>query len=139
MWALTDFTEANGATRVIPGSHLADHSPEYGHPFDSIAAEMPKGSVLLWHGSLWHGGGANATSERRVGLAMNYCAGFARQQENQQLGIPRDIAAHFSPRLRQLVGYGIYAGLIGHIDKHDPVAMLGSAPSNDDPMVWEQL
>ena len=138
MWALTDFTEANGATRVIPGSHLADHSPEYGHPYDSIAAEMPKGSVLLWHGSLWHGGGANTTSERRVGVAMNYCAGFVRQQENQQLGIPRDVAAQFSPQLRRLVGYGIYAGLIGHIDKHDPVAMLGSAPETDDPMVWGQ-
>ncbi|MEX2253854.1 MAG: phytanoyl-CoA dioxygenase family protein, partial [Acidimicrobiia bacterium] len=87
MWALTDFTEANGATRVIPGSHLADHSPDYGAPYDSIPAEMPKGSVLVWHGSLWHGGGANTTEERRVGLAMNYCAGFIRQQENQQLGI----------------------------------------------------
>jgi len=144
MWALTDFTEANGATRVIPGSHLADRSPEYGHPYDSIAAEMPKGSVLLWHGSLWHGGGANTTSERRVGVAMNYCAGFVRQQENQQLGIPRDIVARFSPRLRQLVGYGIYSGLIGHIDKRDPVAMLGDVrpegssdnQPDDDPMVW---
>jgi len=140
MWALTDFTGANGATRLIPGSHLADRNPEYGHPYDSIAAEMPKGSVLLWHGSLWHGGGANTTSEPRVGLAMNYCAGFIRQQENQQLGIPRDIAANFSPRLRRLVGYGIYAGLIGHIDKHDPVAMLGLARRSDEPpestMVW---
>ena len=59
MWALTDFTEANGATRIIPGSHLADHSPDYGSRYDSIPAEMPKGSVLVWHGSLWHGGGAN--------------------------------------------------------------------------------
>ena len=88
MWALTDFTEANGATRIIPGSHLADASPDYGAPYDSIAAEMPKGSVLVWHGSLWHGGGANTTDERRVGIAMNYCAGWIRQQENQQLGIP---------------------------------------------------
>ena len=61
MWALTDFTEANGATRLVPGSHLRDHSPDYGAPYDSIAAEMPKGSVLIWHGSLWHGGGANDT------------------------------------------------------------------------------
>jgi ectoine hydroxylase-related dioxygenase (phytanoyl-CoA dioxygenase family) len=136
MWALTDFTEANGATRVIPGSHLADHSPEYGAPYDSVPAEMPKGSVLVWHGSLWHGGGANTTDQRRIGIAMNYCAGYIRQQENQQLGIPRDVAAGFSPRLRALCGYGIYRGLIGHIDKHDPVEMLGNPPVRD-PMLWD--
>lgn len=138
MWALTDFTEANGATRVIPGSHLRDHSPNYGHPYDSIPAEMPKGSVLVWHGSLWHGGGANTTGTRRVGIAMNYCAGFIRQQENQQLGIPREIAAGFSPRLRELCGYGIYGGLIGHINKRNPAEILGEA-STDDPMVWSQV
>jgi ectoine hydroxylase-related dioxygenase (phytanoyl-CoA dioxygenase family) len=138
MWALTDFTERNGATRVIPGTHTAPDSPEYGSPYDSISAEMPKGSVLVWHGSLWHGGGANQTDDRRIGIAMNYCAGWIRQQENQQLGVPRDIAAGFSPRLRQLVGYGIYSGLIGHIDKHDPVEMLGVAP-DDDAMIWDQI
>ena len=136
MWALTDFTEANGATRVVPGTHLADHSPEYGAPYDSVAAEMPKGSVLVWHGSLWHGGGANTTDQRRVGLAMNYCAGFIRQQENQQLGIPREVAADFSPRLRELCGYGIYRGLIGHINKRDPVEILGHAPA-DGPMLFD--
>jgi ectoine hydroxylase-related dioxygenase (phytanoyl-CoA dioxygenase family) len=143
MWALTDFTEANGATRVIPGSHLADHSPDYGEQYPTIPAEMPAGSVLVWHGSLWHGGGANTTDERRVGVAMNYCAGYIRQQENQQLGIPRDVAAGFSPRLRELCGYGIYHGLIGHIDKHDPVEMLGDAPADGDrprnEMVWDSI
>jgi ectoine hydroxylase-related dioxygenase (phytanoyl-CoA dioxygenase family) len=137
MWALTDFTEANGATRLIPGTHLADHSPDYGRHYDSVAAEMPKGSVLVWHGSLWHGGGANSTDERRVGLAMNYCAGYIRQQENQQLGIPREIAATFSPRLRELVGYGIYNGLMGHIDKHSPVELLGDPVESS--MVWDVL
>jgi ectoine hydroxylase-related dioxygenase (phytanoyl-CoA dioxygenase family) len=131
MWALTDFTEANGATRVIPGSHLADRSPDYGSPYDSVPAEMLKGSVLVWHGSLWHGGGANRTEQRRVGIAMNYCAGFIRQQENQQLGLPRDVVAGFSPRLRQLCGYGIYRGLIGHINKRDPVELLGEAPAGE--------
>ncbi|HMF03609.1 MAG TPA: phytanoyl-CoA dioxygenase family protein [Acidimicrobiia bacterium] len=136
MWALTDFTEANGATRVIPGSHLRDHSPDYGAPYDSIPAEMPAGSVLVWHGSLWHGGGANSTDERRVGVAMNYCAGWIRQQENQQLGIPREVATRFSARLRQLCGYGVYNGLIGHIDKHSPVEMLGDPPAANQ-MVWD--
>jgi len=135
MWALTDFTEANGATRIIPGSHLLDHSPNYGQHYDSIAAEMPKGSVLVWHGSLWHGGGENTTPDRRVGIAMNYCAGYIRQQENQQLGIPQPIAKGFSPRLRQLVGYGIYNGLIGHIDKHDPAKLL--LEGEDNQMIWD--
>jgi len=137
MWALTDFTEENGATRIIPGSHLLDHAPDYGRHYDSIAAEMPKGSVLIWHGSLWHGGGANTTSERRVGLAMNYCAGYIRQQENQQLGIPREVAASFGPRLRELVGYGIYNGLIGHIDKRSPADLLGEPGESS--MVWDVL
>jgi ectoine hydroxylase-related dioxygenase (phytanoyl-CoA dioxygenase family) len=138
MWALTDFTEANGATRIIPGTHLADCSPDFGTDYDSIPAEMEKGSVLVWHGSLWHGGGANTTDERRVGIAMNYCAGWIRQQENQQLGIPRETAEGFSARLRQLCGYSIYTGIIGHINKHDPAEMLGEAPA-DDPMVWDKL
>ncbi|MEY2588773.1 MAG: hypothetical protein QOJ67_757 [Acidimicrobiaceae bacterium] len=136
MWALTDFTEANGATRLIPGSHLWDHSPNYGQHYDSIPAEMPKGSVLVWHGSLWHGGGANTTSQRRVGIAMNYCAGYIRQQENQQLGIPRDLARRFTPRLRELIGYGIYNGLIGHIDKQDPAKVLLDADA-DANLVWD--
>jgi ectoine hydroxylase-related dioxygenase (phytanoyl-CoA dioxygenase family) len=135
MWALTDFTEANGATRIIPGSHVRDHSPIYGRHYDSIAAEMRRGSVLVWHGSLWHGGGANRTDARRVGVAMNYCAGWIRQQENQQLGIPRDVARGFAPRLRELVGYGVYNGLIGHIDKKSPGKLLGDGA--EQPMIWE--
>ena len=135
MWALTDFTEENGATRLIPGTHLADSSPNYGQHYDSIAAEMPKGSVLVWHGSLWHGGGANRTSERRVGIAMNYCAGYIRQQENQQLGVPSDLLRTFSPRLQELVGLGVYMGLIGHIDKKSPASLLGSGDGVR--MVWD--
>jgi ectoine hydroxylase-related dioxygenase (phytanoyl-CoA dioxygenase family) len=135
MWALTDFSEANGATRIVPGSHTRDHSPEYGKHYDSIAAEMPRGSVLVWHGSLWHGGGANTTRERRVGIAMNYCAGFVRQQENQQLGIPLETIRQFEPRLRQLVGFGIYRGLIGHIDKRSPDEVFCGADSRG--VVWD--
>ena len=89
-----------------------------------IPAEMKKGSVLIWDGALWHGGGANATNERRVGLAMNYCAGFIRQQENQQLGIPLAIVRGFPPRLQELAGFGVYRGLIGHINKDSPARRL---------------
>jgi ectoine hydroxylase-related dioxygenase (phytanoyl-CoA dioxygenase family) len=138
MWALTDFTEANGATRIIPGTHLRPDNPDYGAPYDSIAAEMPKGSVLIWHGSLWHGGGANTTDANRIGIAMNYCAGYIRQQENQQLGLTREKVTTFEPRLRQLVGYGVYNFLIGHINKHSPEELL--LDGDDHPgMVWDEI
>jgi ectoine hydroxylase-related dioxygenase (phytanoyl-CoA dioxygenase family) len=137
MWALTDFTEANGATRIIPGTHVADSSPNYGQDYDSIPAEMPRGSVLIWHGSLWHGGGANRTDERRIGIAMNYCAGYIRQQENQQLGLSPSLVRTFDKRLQELVGYGIYSGLIGHIDKRAPLDLIAEgAPAS---MVWDAV
>lgn len=129
MWALTDFTEQNGATRLVPGSHRAAEAPVPFAPYVTIAGEMRRGSVLVFNGSLWHGGGANTTAEHRVGIAMNYCAGWMRQQENQQLGIPLATARGFSPRLRKLVGYGLYKNLIGHIDKCSPVDLLdGTGP-----------
>ncbi len=138
MWALTDFTEENGATRVVPGTHLADAPPDPFHPPETVPAEMSKGSVLVFVGSLWHGGGANVTDRRRVGIAMNYCAGFLRQQENQQLGLDRDLVATFPRRLQELVGYSVYNGLIGHIDKSDPAAVvLGSADKAD--MIWDHV
>lgn len=138
MWAVTDFTEANGATRVIPGSHLADDSPTYGDHYESVPAEMPAGSVLVWHGSLWHGGGANTTDRRRVGVAMNYCAGYIRQQENQQLGLDPGLVATFEPRLQRLVGYSVYHGLIGHIDKRDPLDLLAPDDTGPHAMVWDE-
>ena len=137
MWALTDFTEENGATRIIPGTHVADTSPNCGQHYDSIPAEMPRGGVLIWHGSLWHGGGANQTGERRIGIAMNYCAGYIRQQENQQLGLAPSLVKTFPPRLQELVGYGIYNGLIGHIDKHSPAELLSGEGLSA--MVWDAV
>src|SRR3984957_15283880 len=138
MWAITDFTEENGATRIIPGSHLRDEAPNPLEHYETVPAAMPKGSVLVWVGSLWHGGGANRTDTRRVGIAMNYCAGFVRQQENQQLGIPPQMVKTFPRRLQELVGYSVYNGLIGHIDKQHPGAYV---LRDDDAleMVWDLL
>jgi ectoine hydroxylase-related dioxygenase (phytanoyl-CoA dioxygenase family) len=136
MWAITDFSEENGATRLCPGTHTADHSPDPLEQYDSIPAEMSKGSVLVWVGSLWHGGGANRTNQRRVGIAMNYCAGYLRQQENQQLGIPVETARRFPRRLQELVGYSIYNGLIGHIDKQHPGKLLLGA-DEDAFLLWD--
>jgi ectoine hydroxylase-related dioxygenase (phytanoyl-CoA dioxygenase family) len=138
MWALTDFTEENGATRVITGSHRAGDSPEYGRHYDSVPACMRRGSVLIWHGSLWHGGGANRTDRPRLGVAMNYCAGYIRQQENQQLGLRPSLVADMPSRLQDLVGYSVYRGLIGHIDKHSPAALLRKGEgAEQNPMVWD--
>ncbi|MGZ5987563.1 MAG: phytanoyl-CoA dioxygenase family protein [Rhizomicrobium sp.] len=123
MWALTDFTDANGATRLVPGSHK-NPSPEYGGKYETVPGAMKKGSALIWDGALWHGGGANQTEKRRTGIAMNYCAGFIRQQENQQLGLSPELVKSFPSRLQELVGYGVYQGLIGHIDKKSPAQLL---------------
>ena len=132
MWALTDFTEANGATRLVPGSHKWQN-PDYFSDdvnVETIPAEMPKGSVMVWQGSTWHGGGANVTDDEvRVGVSMNYCAGFMRQQENIQLGTPPEIVATFSPELRQLCGFGMYRGLTGNIEKRSPAEMLYGDPA----------
>jgi ectoine hydroxylase-related dioxygenase (phytanoyl-CoA dioxygenase family) len=135
MWALSDFTEANGATRLVPGSHVKDN-PVYGGAYETVAAEMKRGSVLIWDGALWHGGGANRTEARRTGIAMNYCAGFIRQQENQQLGLKPELVNTFPPRLQELVGYGVYRGLIGHIDKKSPAQVLGTPDGFKS--IWER-
>ena len=116
--------------------HTALSFPVLGEDVPSIAAEMTRGSVLVYNGSLWHGGGANLTGARRLGVAMNYCAGWVRQQENQQLGLPVDLVRHFSPRLQQLVGYGVYSGLIGHIDKKVPANLVLGA-DEDSHLLWD--
>lgn len=135
VWALSDFTEQNGATRIVPGSHRYDHPPPYGGEVETVAATMPAGSVMLFDSALWHYGGANESAERRYAISCYYCAGWMRQQENLQLGIPQDVARRFPRRLQELCGYGIYKGQYGHIDNQDPIAMLGREPLRT--TVWE--
>lgn len=135
MWALTDFTEANGATRIVPGSHRFEQNPEYGSSYEAVCAEMPRGSILFWNSALWHGGGENRTDQRRDGIACYYCAGWVRQQENQQLGIPLERIKQFSRRLQELCGFSVYRGIYGHIDNHDPIELLGRDSKRQ--MVWQ--
>jgi ectoine hydroxylase-related dioxygenase (phytanoyl-CoA dioxygenase family) len=98
MWALTDFTDANGATRIIPGSHQADSSPDYGAHYDSIPGRDAQGQrPALARLALARRRGELGPDERRVGIAMNYCAGYIRQQENQQLGLAPELVATFPP------------------------------------------
>jgi ectoine hydroxylase-related dioxygenase (phytanoyl-CoA dioxygenase family) len=139
MWALTDFTAENGATRILPGTHKADRDPQFGEEYPgAVAAEMARGSILVFNGSVWHGGGANRTGTRRVGIAMNYCAGYIRQQENQQLGIPPTLVKTFPRRLQELIGYSVYNGLVGHIDKQHPAKIVLAENKGVD-MVWDLL
>ena len=104
VWAATDFTFENGATQLVPGSHKWDAKRE---PLeDEIAyAEMKKGSVLIYTGSVLHGGGDNISNEVRSGIFIHYAPGWIRQQENQYLSCPPEIAKELTPELRSLIGY----------------------------------
>ena len=126
MWALTDFTDANGATRYVPGSHKADHAPDYSKEYETLPAEMPAGSVMIFHGSLWHGGGSNRTDDDwRLGVNVQYCQGWIRTQQNAYMGIPPEIARSFPDRLLELCGFSLYKGIMGHVDGASPGAVLG--------------
>jgi ectoine hydroxylase-related dioxygenase (phytanoyl-CoA dioxygenase family) len=137
LWALTDFDHTNGATRLVPGSHRRDRRPAKAEQEEYVEAEMPAGSVLLYDGSLWHGGGTNASDDRRVGIVVNHCAGFLRQEENQLLAVPRELAATFPRRLQEMLGYGVYRGLMGHVDQQDPGVLLD--PDVETDMVWKRM
>ena len=135
MWALSDFTEANGATRIIPGSHRFDSAPPYGAELPTEPAEMSAGSVMLFDSQLWHAGGTNRTDQRRYALACYYCAGWVRQQENQLLGVPLETAARMPRRLQQLLGYGVWRDQYGHIENRDPIELLGRERTSR--MIWD--
>jgi hypothetical protein len=120
MWAMNDFTEANGATRVIPGSHRWEDKLRPSVD-DTIAAEMPKGSVLLYVGSLYHGGGANDSSASRRGVNVGYTLSWLRQEENQYLACPPEVARELPEDLARLAGYRRGAYALGYYgDLHDP-------------------
>ncbi|MFT5443836.1 MAG: ectoine hydroxylase-related dioxygenase (phytanoyl-CoA dioxygenase family), partial [Myxococcota bacterium] len=139
LWALTDFTPGNGATRFISGSHKqAAIMPEADKEYEVLSAEMPAGSVLVFHASLWHGGGPNFTAdEQRYGLSIQYVAGWCRQQQNLMLGTPRELVASYPKRLQELIGYSMYRNVMGHVNREHPLTLLGTDVAPE--MVWDKL
>lgn len=137
LWALGDFTRENGGTHVVPGSHRFERNPRRSDAPETLQIEMAAGSVLFYDANLWHGGGENRSRTRRLGIVANYCAGYLRQEECQLLALSRERVAGFPPRLRRLVGYGTYRGLLGHVDQQSPERLVDpSAPSE---MVWSRI
>jgi ectoine hydroxylase-related dioxygenase (phytanoyl-CoA dioxygenase family) len=124
IWAVTDFTEENGATRVIPGSHRFDDRLEFGVA-DTIPAEMEKGSALLYSGSLYHGAGANRSTRTRIGVNLTYVVSWLRQEENQYLSVPFEVARTLPVDLLRVMGYARGAYALGYVDDlRDPISVV---------------
>jgi len=124
MWPLDPFTEENGATRYVPGSHRWE--PDR-HPTDAdtvATATMTPGSAMFYLGSLWHGGGANQTGTPRLGVILEYAAAWLRPQENHCLAVPHETVSQLPQRLQELLGYNIYPPFVGYVDGSHPLKVL---------------
>src|ERR1700759_394912 len=130
MWAVTDFTEEMGATRMVVGSHRWGDDPADVDPALTVPAVMSKGSVLLYTGSIFHGGGANTTKTSRIGMNIGYSLGWLRQEENQYLACPPEIARTLPEGLLRLMGYQRGSYSIGYADDmREPLDWLYGSPA----------
>lgn len=125
LWAMSDYTAEMGATRVVPGSHLLGHNEKFSEA-DSLPAEMERGSVLLYNGKIYHGGGANRTQDKvREAINITYAVGWVRQEENQYLSTPLELARTLDDDLLKLMGYQLGCFAIGYVgDVADPMSVL---------------
>lgn len=124
IWAFDDFTQDNGATEVVPGSHLW---PEGRKPHHSEITKvvMPAGSVVVFLGTLMHRGGANHSDAKRLAITPQYCAPALRQIENMVLAVPPEKAANYSARIQSMLGYNIIdPGFMGYVDGRHPRALI---------------
>ena len=134
MWALDDFTEENGATELIPGSHLwgPGEAPSADDP-RAIRAVMPAGSVLIWQGPIFHRGGANDSDATRLGITLQYCQPWLRQIENMVLAVPPAKAVRYSPRVRAMLGYDLMQpSFMGYVDGRNPRKLVEACESAAD-------
>lgn len=122
MWAMDDFTRENGATFLYPGSHRCPTRAVPEH--DPVYAEMPAGSVMLYLGTLLHGGGANTTDAPRLGVLIEFVQSWLRQQEQHTLVVPAADAAGLPKRLTELMGYSIRPPFVGYVDGLHPQRLL---------------
>ncbi len=128
MLALTPFTHKNGATRVAPGStKLPDDATPTEEAF--VAAEMTPGSLLVFTGSIFHGAGANNSKQERIGLNIDYTLGWLRQEDNQYLSCPPEVARDMDPKLQALLGYTVGGPSLGYYTPPLPAGQDLSAPS----------
>lgn len=134
MWAITDFTAENGATRVVPGSHAFGRD-ERAAEADAVPAEMSAGSLLLYTGSLFHGGGANSTDRWRAGLSLQHAVGWLTQSTNQFLECPPAAVTEWPDELLRFIGYAKAGNGLGYWrDSEDPLSAVH--PDRDFPRGW---
>jgi ectoine hydroxylase-related dioxygenase (phytanoyl-CoA dioxygenase family) len=123
MWAVDDFTTENGATHVVPGSHKWPLDRQ-AQPHEEAQGVMKRGSVLIYLGSLQHGGGANRTDKPRTGIVHSYSLGWLRQAEPQYLAVPHEIARSLPERLQRVLGYFVHEPNLGSLEGQDPIGIL---------------
>ena len=116
MWMLNDYTPDNGATLIVPGSHLSGRQPDHSIDEDAnwVPAEGPAGSVAIFEGRTWHSTGVNQTKELRIGLTTNFCGPQFRQQENILLGTRPEVLESMSDELKKLLGFKPWMGYGGY-------------------------
>lgn len=131
VFAVDDFTEDNGATVAIPGSHLWGEGRVPEASDKRAKAVMPAGSCILFLGNLWHGGGENASAADRLAITAQYCEPWARTQENFFLSVPHETVASVSENIRRLLGYSIHPPFMGMVNGMHPKRVLpGAADSS---------
>ena len=122
IWAIDDFTADNGATDIVVGSHRwGDERPD---PASREPVVMPAGSCVFFLGTLWHGGGANRSSQPRLAVTAQYCEPWLRPQEAFTLSTDRDTVRAVSEDIRRMLGYSIHPPFIGQVDGMHPKRLL---------------